>query len=98
MGMRDAIQQVMMDLLRTKFPYLLRPPLLLGRVSDAVILDEALPLGRYAVRILTPGGADDPAFPEYPGIKAELDLKRGDKVILGLIRGEDAAILGRVNE
>lgn len=97
MGMREAIQQVMMDLLRSKYPYLLRPPLLLGRVSDAVILDEALPLGRYAVRILTPGGADDPDFPEYPDILARLKIAKGDKVVVGLVRGEDAAILGVID-
>ncbi|MEA4893544.1 MAG: hypothetical protein VB085_13485 [Peptococcaceae bacterium] len=97
MSVKNGIRQVVVDLLRQKYPYLLKPSIVLARVTAANLLDEARPLGRYTVRILSSNGQPDPAWPEYPAILTELDLAKGDTVVLGLARGEDAVILGRYN-
>ena len=87
MSVKNGIRQVVVDLLRQKYPYLLKPSIVLARVTASALLDEARPLN----------GQPDPAWPEYPALLAELDLAKGDTVMLGLARGEDAVILGRYN-
>lgn len=91
--LRVFVSQALDQRLREKYPHMQHPAGMHARVVHAKE-DH----GKYVctVRLLDEAGNDDMAFPEIPGVKTDIALKKGDLAVVVLLYGGSSMfVIGR---
>ena len=88
------VKNVVEEVLKSKYPYVLRPAMVLGKIVAKNLLETGY---SYTVCILDANGEKDSEYPEIPNVWSDMELAVGDAIAAAFLdKGQKLYIIGRV--
>lgn len=91
--MKQFVGQELEQQIKGNYPHMQYPPLMYAKV---VHVQGDMPFREVTLKILDKNKQPDSRFPEVPMVRTEMNIAKGDVVVIALLYGElDPYILGR---
>lgn len=92
--LKTFVKNVVEEILKTKYPYMLHPAIAVGEVVSAVPAEEGYV---YTVRVLQSDGEADNAYPEIPNVWSDVKYDVGSHIAVAFFDGTTKLyVMGRV--
>lgn len=80
--LKTFVKNIVEEVLKTKYPYVLRPSMAVGQIVAAVPVEEGY---IYTVCILTSDGKEDPEYPEIPNVWSNVKYEVGNNIAVAFL-------------
>ena len=80
--LKTFVKNIVEEVLKNKYPYVLRPSTAVGRVVATASVKEGY---IYTVCILDPDGEEDPEYPEIPNVWSNVKYEVGNNIAVAFL-------------